>query len=59
LVANLTGELRAWPQDTWAKVGFVSDQVAQAVVGCWRAGEVTGLQVDDLGLEEARSPGRR
>ena len=54
-VADLTCELRAWPQDTWAKVGVDPDQVAQAVVGCWRDGEVTGLQVDDLSFEEARS----
>jgi hypothetical protein len=54
-VADLTVELRAWPQGTWAKVGVDPDQVAQAVVGCWQAGEVTGLQVDDLGFEEARS----
>ena len=54
-VADLTGELRAWPHDTWAKLGVDPDQVAEAVVGCWRDGEVTGLQVDDLGFEEARS----
>jgi hypothetical protein len=54
-VADLTGELRAWPNDTWAKVGVDPDQVAQAVIGCWRDGEVTGLQVDDLSFEEARS----
>ena len=54
-VADLTGELRAWPRDTWTKLGVDPDQVAQAVVGCWRDGEVTGLQLDDLGLEEARS----
>ena len=54
-VADQTGELRAWPQDTWAKVGVDPDQVAQAVVGCWQAREVTGFQVDDLGFEEARS----
>jgi hypothetical protein len=54
-VADLTGELRAWPTDTWTKVGVDPDQVAQAVIGCWRDGEVTGLQLDDLGLEEARS----
>jgi hypothetical protein len=54
-VADLTGELRAWPQDTWTKLGVAPDQVAQAVVGCWQAGEVTGLQVDDLSFEEARS----
>jgi hypothetical protein len=54
-VADLTGELRAWPTDTWAKLGVDPDQVAQAVIGCWRDGEVAGLQVDDLGFEEARS----
>jgi hypothetical protein len=32
-LADLTGELRAWPNDTWAKLGVDPDQVAQAVVG--------------------------
>jgi hypothetical protein len=54
-VADLTSELRAWPQDSWAKLGVDPDQVAHAVIGRWRDGEVAGLQVDDLGLEEARS----
>jgi len=54
-VADLTVELRAWPQDTWARVAVDPDQIAKAVVGCWRDGEVAGLQVDDLGFEEARS----
>jgi hypothetical protein len=54
-VADLTVELRAWPQDTWTAVGIDPDQVAQAVIGCWQDGEVTGLQVDDLSFEEARS----
>jgi hypothetical protein len=54
-VADLTGELRTWPHDTWAKVGVDPDQVTQAVIGRWRDGEVTGLQVDDLSFEEARS----
>ena len=54
-VADLTGELRAWPTDTWTKLGVDPEQVAQAVIGCWRDGEVTGLQVDDLSFEEARS----
>ena len=57
-VADLTGELRAWPDDTWAKLGVDPDQVAQAVVGCWQDGEVNGLQVDDLDFEEARSLSR-
>jgi hypothetical protein len=54
-VADLTGELLAWPHDTWAKLGVDPDQVTHAVIGCWQDGEVTGLQVDDLGLEEACS----
>jgi hypothetical protein len=54
-VADLTGELRAWPTDTWAKLGVDPDQVTWAVIGCWQDGEVTGLQVDDLSFEEARS----
>jgi len=54
-VADLTGELRAWPTDTWATLGVDPDQVVLAVIGCWRDGEVSGLQVDDLGFEEARS----
>ena len=54
-VADLTVELRAWPQGTWAKVGVDPDQVAQAVIGCRGDGEVTWLQVDDLSFEEARS----
>jgi hypothetical protein len=54
-VADLTCELRAWPTDTWAKLGVDPQQVAQAVVSCWQDGEATGLQVDDLGLEEAHS----
>jgi hypothetical protein len=58
LWSNLTVELRAWPNDTWTAVGVDPDQITQAVVGCWQDGEVTGLQVDDLGLEEARSLSR-
>jgi hypothetical protein len=54
-VADLTCELRAWPTDTWAKLGVDPEQVAQAVIGCWQDGEVTGLQLDDLSFEEARS----
>jgi hypothetical protein len=54
-MADLTRELRAWPNDTWAKVGVDPDRVVQAVIGCWQDGEVSGLQVDDLSFEEARS----
>ena len=54
-VADLTVELRAWPNDTWTAVGVDPDQITQAVIGCWQDAEVTGLQVDDLSFEEARS----
>jgi hypothetical protein len=54
-VADLTCELHAWPTDTWAKLGVDPDHIAQAVISCWQDGEVTGLQLDDLGFEEARS----
>jgi hypothetical protein len=54
-LADLTGELRVWPNDTWAKLGVDPDQVARAVIGCWQDGQVTGLQLDDLSFEEARS----
>jgi hypothetical protein len=59
-VADLTCELRAWPNDTWAKLGVDPDQVAQAVVGCWQDGEVPGLQVTtSASRRPARSSGRR
>jgi hypothetical protein len=35
-VADLTVELRAWPCDTWAKVGFDPLAAAAAVVAGWR-----------------------
>jgi hypothetical protein len=54
-MADLSGKLRAWPKDTWTAVGVDPDQVALAVIGCWQDGEVTGLQLDDLSFEEARS----
>jgi hypothetical protein len=54
-VADLTVELRAWPNDTWMAVGVDPDRVTQAIIGCWQDSEVTGLQVDDLSFEEAQS----
>lgn len=46
-LADLTVALRAWPTDTWTKLGVDPQQVAQAVIGYWQAGEVTGPQPDD------------
>jgi hypothetical protein len=34
-LANLTVELRAWPADTWAKVGIDPQATTRAVVAGW------------------------
>jgi hypothetical protein len=41
--ADLTVELRTWPQERWAMLGVDLQEVAGAVVACWRRGEVRGL----------------
>jgi hypothetical protein len=51
--ADLTVELRAWPQERWAALGVDLDQVAAALVGCWQRGEVRGLH---LPLEAGEDP---
>jgi hypothetical protein len=51
--ADLTAELRAWPQERWATLGVDLDQVAATLVGCWRRGEVRGLH---LPLEAGEDP---
>jgi hypothetical protein len=43
-VADLTVELRAWPADTWAKVGVDPHAAAGAVVAGWRRGDLLGLR---------------
>jgi hypothetical protein len=52
-VADLTVELRAWPADTWAKVGVDPQAAAGAVVAAWRRGELLGLGLGGLTAEEA------
>ena len=44
-VADLTCELRAWPTDTWAKVGVDPQATARAVIGGWERGDLPGLQL--------------
>jgi hypothetical protein len=51
--ADLTGELRAWPQERWATLGVDLQQVTAAVVGCWRRGDFRGLH---LPLEPGEDP---
>jgi len=52
-VADLTVELRAWPTDTWSKVGVDPQAAAGAVVVAWRRGDLTGLWLGGLTAEEA------
>ena len=52
-VADLTVELRAWPADTWTKVGIDPQAAARAVVAGWQRGDLLGLRLDALGAEEA------
>jgi hypothetical protein len=54
-LADLTVELRAWPTDTWAKVGVDPQAAAGAVVAGWRSGHLKGLRLDGLTAEEARA----
>jgi len=57
-LADLTVELRAWPQQTWTTVGVSPEAALLAVVDCWRAGHVKGLELGGVRAEEARALGR-
>jgi hypothetical protein len=50
---DLTVELRAWPRDTWAKVGVDPQAAAGAVVAGWQRGDLLGLRLGGLTSEEA------
>jgi hypothetical protein len=52
-IADLTVELRAWPTDTWSKVGVDPQAAASAVAAGWQRGDLLGLQLDALTAEEA------
>jgi hypothetical protein len=52
-LADLTVELRAWPLDTWAKVGVDPQAAAGAVVAGWQRGDLPGLRLGGLSAEEA------
>jgi hypothetical protein len=52
-IADLTVELRAWPTDTWAKLGIVPQAAAGAVIAAWRRGDLNGLQLGGLTAQEA------
>jgi hypothetical protein len=52
-LADLTVELRAWPLDTWAKVGVDAQAAADALVAGWERGDLSGLRLGRLSAEEA------
>jgi hypothetical protein len=52
-LADLTVELRAWPTDSWTKVGVDPQAAAGAVVAGWRRGDLLGLRLGGLTAEEA------
>jgi hypothetical protein len=52
-LADLTCELRAWPTDTWSKVGIDPQAAARAVVAGWQRGDLLGLRLGGLTGEEA------
>jgi hypothetical protein len=49
---DLTVELRAWPTDTWAKLGVDPQTAADAIIAAWRGGHLKGLQLGGLTAEE-------
>jgi len=51
-LADLTVELRAWPQQTWTAVGVSPDAALLAIVDCWRGGHVKGLEFDGVVVVE-------
>jgi hypothetical protein len=57
-LADLSVELRAWPQQTWTAVGISPEAALLAVVDRWRAGQAKGLEVGAVSVEEARALGR-
>jgi hypothetical protein len=52
-LADLTVELRAWPTDTWAKVGIDPQAAAGAVVAGWQRGDLLGVRLGGLTAGEA------
>jgi hypothetical protein len=51
-VADLAVELRAWPTDTWARIGVDPQAAAATVIACWQGGRLKGLQLGGLTDEE-------
>jgi hypothetical protein len=54
-LADLTVELRAWPTDTWTKVGIDPQAAAAAVVAGWQRGDLPGLRLGARVHPQARA----
>jgi hypothetical protein len=54
-LADLTVELRAWPQSTWASLAIDPEAAADAVVSSWKQSQLKGLRLDGLTAEEERA----
>jgi hypothetical protein len=52
-LADLAVELRAWPADTWRKVGVDPQAVALAVVAGWQRRDLPGRRLGPLTGQEA------
>jgi hypothetical protein len=52
-LVDLAVELRAWPADTWSKVGVDPQAVAVGVVAGWQCGDLPGLELGGLTAQEA------
>jgi hypothetical protein len=52
-IADLTVELRAWPTDTWAKLGIDPQAAAGAVIAAWQRGDLRGRRLPGLTAQEA------
>jgi hypothetical protein len=52
-LADLTVELRAWPADTWSKVGVDPQAAARPVVTGWQRGDLLGRRLGGLTAQEA------
>src|SRR4030095_12555121 len=51
-LADLTVELRAWPADTWRKVGIDPQAAAHAVLAGWQRGHLPGRRLGPLTAQE-------
>ncbi len=52
-LADLTVDLRAWPADTWTKIGVDPQAAAGAVMAGWQRGDLPGRRLGPLPTEEA------